>query len=118
MGTSARNQSGILPVTLLTGHSFISWLERYMDSKYKDIKPNKVLNVSHLTEIKLRGFPGEVTYGYLNNRMKYLPKADVVVLDIGCNDIDSKENYSDPKVAAAYAAEIVKILLRNLVPNT
>ena len=113
MGTSARNQSGTLPVTLLTGHSFIKWLERYMDSEYQDIKPNKVLNVSHLTEIKLRGFPGEVTLGYLNNRMKDLPKADVI-LDIGCNDIDSNKNDSDPIVAAACAAEIVKIFVTKL----
>ena len=114
VGPSTRSQGGTLPVTLLTGHSFITWLQRYLNSHYRGVQPNKVLNVTQLTEVKLRGYPGEVTYGFLSNRMKTLPKADVVVLDIGCNDIDSREKYSDPKVAADYAAEIVKLFLNEL----
>ena len=73
--------------------------------------PSKIFNVTHLTEVKLKGYPGEVTLGFLNDRMDKLPKADVVVLDIGCNDVDQPPQSNDPTVAARNTAEIVKIFL-------
>ena len=67
--------------------------------------------MTHLTEVKLKGFPGEVTLGFLTDRMGKLPKADVVVLDIGCNDADQPRQSNDPSVAAKTTAEIVRIFL-------
>ena len=67
--------------------------------------------MTHLTEVKLKGYPGEVTLGFLNDRMDKLPKADVVVLDIGCNDVDQPPQSNDPTVGARNTVEIVKIFL-------
>ncbi len=79
-----------VPVTLLTGHSFISEFNRYLNKNFKGIEPAVILNVSNISSVKVKGWSGEIVPNFLKQRLKELPLADLVVLDIGCNDIDSR----------------------------
>ena len=83
--------------TLITGHSFIHWLNRYQKCNYGGKEQSRVFNVTHSNKIKLKGYPGEVGFGILNHRMKDVPKAEVLALDIGCTDIYSEETFADQK---------------------
>ena len=90
-----------VPVTLLTGHSFISQFSRYLNEKFKGIEPAVTLNVSNISSVKVKGWSGEIVPNFLKQRIKELPLADLVVLDIGCNDIDSRGRKPyDPQTVA------------------
>ncbi len=64
-----------------------------------------ILGLQNLTEVKHIGFNGATTFGFMNKQMRKLPKANVVILDIGCNDF---RGHRTGKVAAANVVEIIK----------
>ncbi len=79
-----------LPTTLLTGHSFIYCLDLYIHRPlFGNKTASEALEVEQHTKVVLRGFSGTTTHEFLDRHMRTpLPKSEVVILDIGCNDFD------------------------------
>ncbi len=76
--------------------------------KYKGIEPAETLNISNITSVKVKGWSGEVVPQFLKLQINKLPLADLVVLDIGCNDIDRRGlKPSDPDTVATNLERLV-----------